>query len=95
MQNIDFGTRSLLNTTAYCGQATTVRWSWSSCSAEYGLPPESRSFAAAQYSMKSLTICLNSSAEEDRAPYAALHETVRFSRSGNRCESGTEEGGWQ
>src|SRR5215467_9629108 len=45
----------------------TVRWSWSSCSAEYGLPPESKSFAAAQYSMKSLTICLNSSAEEGRA----------------------------
>src|SRR5215467_6940224 len=45
----------------------TVRWSWSSCSAEYGLPPESKSFAAAQYSMKSLIICLNSSAEEDRA----------------------------
>ena len=67
MQNIDFGTRSLLNTTAYCGQATTVRWSWSSCSAEYGLPPESKSFAAAQYSVKSLIICLDSSAEEDRA----------------------------
>src|SRR5215469_8870268 len=44
-----------------------VLWSWSSCSAEYGLPPESKSFAAAQYSMKSLTICLNSSAEEGLA----------------------------
>jgi hypothetical protein len=44
----------------------TVRWSWSSCAAEYGLPPESKSFAAAQYSMKSLIICLDTSAEEDR-----------------------------
>jgi hypothetical protein len=56
----------------------TVRWSWSSCSAEYGLPPESKSFAAAQYSMKSLIICLDSSAEEDRARMQACTRRLDF-----------------